>query len=257
MDLIKLCPIWKFISAGALLALALAPVGIVSRPARAAASRNLLVNGDFVHGSGNLVDGWHTDAWIVIPGTTDYSWIAPHNGQPGELEVSTRRDNDARWVQRVSLAEGWYYISVEARTEKVLPFMIGANLSVLDDGVRSADLKGTKDWQRLGLYLKVPDGGADIDVALRLGGFMNLSRGAAFFRHASTVKVAAPPAGALFVYDLGQIRKQETTGPIGRPWTLVAAFLLLIAVATVGWCLFAEPRAAALRVDIERENTPR
>lgn len=238
----KLCPIWNLIAAGALLALALVPVGVIPGSARAAANRNLLVNGDFAHRSGNSVEGWRTDAWVLIPGTTDYSWIAPHNGQPGELEVYTRRDNDARWFQQIYLVPGWYYISVEARTEKVLPFMIGANLSVLDDGIRSGDLKGTKDWQRLGLYLKVPDGGADIEVALRLGGYMNLSRGAAFFRNASTVKVGAPSAGTLFVYDLGQIRRQETTGPIGRPWTLVATFLLLIAVAAVGWCLFAEPK---------------
>ena len=236
----KLCPIWNRLAAGTLLALALVPVAVISGPARAAGNRNLLVNGDFAHGSGKSVEGWRTDAWVLIPGTTDYNWIAPHNGQPGELEVFTRGDNDARWLQQIYLAPGWYYISVEARTEKVLPFMIGANLSVLDDGIRSGDLKGTKDWQRLGLYLKVPDGGAEIEVALRLGGYMNLSRGAAFFRNASTVKVGAPSAGTLFVYDLGQIRNQETAGPIGRPWTLVAAFLLLIAVATVGWCLFAE-----------------
>jgi hypothetical protein len=243
----KLCWIRNLIAAGALLALALVQVGVISGPARADANPNLLVNGDFAHGSGKSVEGWRTDAWVLIPGTTDYSWIAPHNGQPGELEVFTRHDNDARWLQKVYLAPGWYFISVEARTEKVLPFMIGANLSVLDNGIRSGDLKGTKDWQRLGLYLKVPEGGADLDVALRLGGFMNLSRGAAFFRNASILKVATPSAGAPFVYDLGQIRGQETAGPIGRPWTLVAAFLLLIAAATVGWRLFAEPngRSAA------------
>jgi hypothetical protein len=253
LDLMRLRPIWRFIAAGRLLALALVPVCISFGSARAAANRNLLANGDFAHGSGNSVDGWRTDAWILIPGTTDYSWITPHNGKPGELDVFTHRDNDARWIQPVKLVPGWYYISVEARTDKVLPFMIGANLSVLDDGIRSADLKGTKDWQRLSLYLKVPEGGADIDVALRLGGFMNLSRGAAFFRNASIVKVAGPPAGALFIYDLGRIRSQETTGPIGRPWTLVAVFLLLIAVGTVGWRMFGEPRAAVARVDSMRD----
>ena len=238
------------------LALAIALVWIAAAPAHADVTRNLLVNGDFTRGSGDSVDGWRTDAWILTPGTTDYSRIPPHDGQPAELKVFTHRDNDARWAQPLSLGPGWYYISAEARTEDVLTFMVGANVSVLEDGIKSEDLKGTRAWQRIGLYLKIPARGADIDVALRLGGYMNLSRGAAFFRNASVIKVAAPPAGAPYVYDLGEIRKNETIGPIGSPWTLVATFILFIAVAGLGWRMLGESETS-VRADVKWEKAPR
>ena len=224
--------------------------------AHADVARNLLVNGDFTHGSGDSVDGWRTDAWILTPGTTDYSRIPPHDGQPAQLKVFTHRDNDARWAQSVSLGPGWYYISAETRTDDVLTFMVGANVSVLEDGIKSEDLRGTTSWQRIGLYIKIPARGADIDIALRLGGYMNLSRGAAFFRNASVIKLAAPPPGASYVYDLGEIRKQETTGPIGSPWTLAATFILFMAVAALGWRMLGEPEAA-VRADVKWEKAPR
>jgi hypothetical protein len=253
----------ELVLAAALLALPLELAPVCAGAAAANAdvardvARNLLVNGDFTHGSGDSVDGWRIDAWILTPGTTDYSRIPAQDGQPAELKVFTHRDNDARWAQPLSLGPGWYYISAEARTEDVLTFMVGANVSVLEDGIKSEDLKGTRGWQRLGLYLKIPARGADIDVALRLGGYMNLSRGAAFFRNASVIKVAAPPAGAPYVYDLGEIRKNETTGPIGSTWTLVATFFLFIAVAAIGWRMLGETQAAAVRAELKRDNAPR
>src|SRR5260370_35066970 len=131
-------------------------------------TRSLLVNGDFPRGSGDSVDGWRIDPWILTPGTTDYSRIPPHDGEPAELKVFTHRDNDARWAQPLSLGPGWYYISAEARTEGVLTFMVGANVSVLEDGIKSEDLKGTRGWHRLGRYIKIPAPGADIDVSMAL-----------------------------------------------------------------------------------------
>ena len=44
-----------------------------------------------------------------------------------------------------------------------------------------------------------------------------------------------------YVFDLDAIRKQETTGPIGRPWTLAATLILLAAVAALGWSLLSQP----------------
>jgi hypothetical protein len=204
------------------------------------ASGNLLNNGDFVRGSGDSVDGWRTDAWILSPGATKYEWIAPHHGEPAELEVSSLRDNDARWVQGLNLGPGWYRISVEARTLNVLPFFTGATVSVLEDGIMSEDLRGSRNWTPLGFYLRVGKHGADVDVALRLGGYMNLTRGQVWFRHARVIKVAGPPQAGR-VFDLDAIRKTEVTGPIGRPWTLVATFLALGSMAVIGWRMMAEP----------------
>jgi hypothetical protein len=206
---------------------------------------NLLNNGDFARGSGDSCDGWRTDGWILSPGSTSYSWIAPADGHPGQLEVHNLHDNDARWSQPLSLSAGWYHMSVWARTEDVLPYFTGANISVLEDTIVSADLRGSQPWQKLDLYLKVPRYGADVEVALRLGGYANLTRGKAFFRDARVERVDAPPAGATHVYDLGAIRKAENPGPIGKRWTLYATFFVLAVAAVVGWRLFMlDPPAA-------------
>jgi hypothetical protein len=207
-----------------------------------AASVNLLNNGDFTHGSGSSCDGWRVDAWILAPTATEFIWIRPVGKEPGELEVDTHHDNDARWEQTVALDPGWYYFSVEARTEKILPFFIGATISVLEDSIMSADLKRTNGWTKLGFYLRVGPKGGDVDVALRIGGFMNLNRGKAFFRHASVVQVSGPPPGEKHVFDLEQIRKDEVVGPIGQTWSLVATFIGFILIAIFGWTLFSEDR---------------
>jgi hypothetical protein len=225
----------------------------IMRPMTARAGDNLLHNGDFKVGSGDSTDGWQNDAWIQSPGTTDYHWIRPAGGQPGEVELFTHKDNDARWKQPVTLTPGWYTVSVEARTEKVLPFFTGVSISTLDNGVMSADLRGDNDWKRLQFYLKVGPRGADVDVCLRLGGYMNLTRGRAFFRDAQVVKIEAPPAGADHVYDLDAMRKAQFSGPIGSPWSLAVTFVTLLTLAGLGWWLLGEP--AALLVQAEQSFT--
>jgi hypothetical protein len=210
----------------------------------AAAEKNLLHNGDFTTGSGDSVDGWRTDAWILTPGVTDYRWVPPGKNTPAELEVYNHHDNDARWSQPLNLSPGWYRMSVEVRTHAVLPFFTGASISVLEDSIMSADIRGDSGWQPLSLYLKIGRYGADVDVALRVGGYMNLTRGEAFFRHAVVVRVPAPPPGAEHVFDLTAIRQKEAPGPIGKPWTLVATYLLLVLLTFAGWRLMISPAAA-------------
>src|SRR5207248_4181229 len=134
-------------------------------------------------------------------------WLPPHDDEPGEVVVFARRDNDARWVQSLSLGPGWYHISVDARTRGVLPFFTGASVSVLEDGIMSEDLRGDTGWKRIGFYLRIGPHGADVEVALRVGGYMNLTRGEAIFRHPSVVRIARLPPDARPVFDLDAIRK--------------------------------------------------
>lgn len=228
-------------------------LAIMAAAVPAHANGNLLNNGDFVRGSGESVDGWRTDAWVLNAGTTEYKWIAPHQGEPAEVEISSLRDNDARWVQGLSLGPGWYHISVEARTRNVLPFFTGASISVLEDGIISEDLRGEHDWTPLGFYLRVGKHGADIDVALRLGGYMNLTRGQAWFRHTRVVKVAGPPAASR-VFNLDAIRKTEATGPLGRPWSLVATFMALGSMTVIGWRMMTAPPVQQQRAERVRHH---
>ncbi len=201
------------------------------------AGGNLLANADFSRGAGKSPDDWRTAGWKEAPSVTGYDWLHSQGSEP-ELVITNFQPNDARWVQSLSLGPGWYYVSVEARTEQVPSNEAGATISLDEDGVNSPDLRGTADWQRLGFYLKVGKHGADIDVALRLGNFGSLNTGRALFRKPSVAKVAAPPAGATPVFDLVAVRRGEAAPPIGRQWTLIATFVLLALLAAAGWYLY-------------------
>ncbi|HVB80237.1 MAG TPA: hypothetical protein VNE82_09890 [Candidatus Binataceae bacterium] len=203
----------------------------------APAGRNLLSNGDFAHGSGKSPDDWRTGGWNESPSVTSYDWLHSAGSEP-ELIVNNLQPNDARWLQTLTLGPGWYYIGAEVRTEDVAPNAAGAYVSLDEGDINSPDLHGAAGWGRLGLYLKVGTHGADVDVALRLGGFGSLNTGRAFFRSARVVKLDALPANAAPVFDLSAVRRSLVAPPVGRPWTLVAAFVLLAVMAVVGWRVY-------------------
>jgi len=201
------------------------------------AGRNLLSNGDFALGSGKSPDHWRTGGWNEAPTVTSYDWLHAAGSEP-ELVVANLQPNDARWLQTLTLRPGWYYIGAEARTEDVPSAAAGASVSLDEDSINSPDLHGAADWQRLGLYLKVGAHGADVDVALRLGGFGSLNTGRAYFRNARVVKLDALPAQAAPVFDLSAVRRSLVAPPVGKPWTLVAVFVLLTILAAIGWNVY-------------------
>jgi len=208
---------------------------------------NLLANGTFAVGAGNAPDDWRTEAWISTPSATTYRWIPPAAGGPGEVEVQNLQGNDSRWAQTITLPPGWYYFSVEARAEGVGANLAGVSISLLEDGITSPDLHGTADWRRIGFYLKVRGAGADVEVALRVGGFSALNTGTGYFRNATVVAVDGPPANASAsaIFDLAEIRKAALPTPIGHPWTLVLTFIWLLGLAFFGWRLYSDPAKAA------------
>jgi len=138
----------------------------------------------------------------------------------------------------MTLQAGWYYVGAEVRTEQVPNGSAGASISLDEDSMNSADLHGSAGWQRLGLYLKVGAHGADVDVALRLGGFGSLNTGRAFFRNATVIKLDALPASAAPVFDLQAVRRSQIAPPIGKPWTLPATLALLAILAIAGWYIY-------------------
>ncbi|HVA81876.1 MAG TPA: hypothetical protein VNF29_13195 [Candidatus Binataceae bacterium] len=233
----------------------------LAAPAVARAAANLLLNGDLSKGSESQPDHWRTEAWLNDPAAFAYDWTHPAGGAPGQLKVAALKPNDARWMQSLTLAPGWYHISAEVRTVNVGTQATGATVSIMEDGVMSADVRGNTGWQPVGFYLKVGGQGADVNVALRLGGFGSLNSGTAYFRNARAERIAAPPAGASQVYDLAAIRKAAEPVPAGQPITLLAVFVILGVVAAYGWWMFgveeplrpaAGPNRAARRAEARR-----
>ena len=209
-------------------------------PRHARAANNLLQNGDFAKGSEDQPDEWRTEAWINKPDAFVCHWHPPQNGAPGELEVDNLQANDGRWMQPLSLGPGWYQLSVDIRTENVGTKEDGASISIMEDGIMSPEIRGTTGWQRVSLYLKVTGKGADVDVALRVGGFASLNAGRAFFRNATLVAIDAPPPHAAPTFDLSSIRQEAAPVPLGKPWSMVLTFAVLIAIACLGWFLYGD-----------------
>lgn len=218
-------------------------IGLVSLPVHAESSRNLLPNGDFGKGSGDQPDEWRTEAWINKPDAFQATWIHPENG-PRELEINNMQANDARWEQSLSLTPGWYELSADIRAEGIGPNETGATMSVMEDGIMSAEVRDPT-FQHVSIYLRVGGTGADIDVALRVGGYGSLNVGRGFFRNAQLVKIDALPRDAQHVFDLAAIRQQATPIPKGSTISLVLTFVALAAAAWVGWRLFGEGRVFA------------
>ena len=209
-------------------------------PCHARAANNLLQNGNFAKGSEDQPDEWRTEAWINKPEAFVCHWHPPQNGNPGELEVDNLQANDGRWMQPLSLGPGWYQLSADIRTENVGTKEDGASISIMEDGIMSPEIRGTAGWQHVSLYLKVGGKGADVDVALRVGGFASLNTGRAFFRNATLVAIDAPPPNAAPTFDLMSIRQEAAPVPLGSHWSLVLTFAMLIAIACAGWFLFGD-----------------
>ena len=212
---------------------------LIALTSQAGAAQNLLVNGDFAKGSEDQPDNWRTEAWINKPEGFVTHWHHPGT-DPGEMEVNNLQANDGRWMQPLQLAPGWYQMSVDIRTENVGAKESGASISVMEDGIMSPEVKGTSGWQHEALYLKVGGHGADIDVALRVGGFGSLNTGRAFFKNARVEKIDAPPPNAAPTYDLMAIRKAGEPVPSGSWWSMVLTFVMLATIAIVGWGMFVD-----------------
>jgi dolichyl-phosphate-mannose-protein mannosyltransferase len=219
----------------------------------ARAGQELLHNADLSKGSENQPDDWRTEAWVNEPSAVSFNWTHPPKGGPGELEVNALKPDDARWMQSLSLTPGWYYVSAEIRTEDIGADKSGATISVMEDGIMSPEVKGTSNWTRVGFYLRVGKKGADVQVALRVGGFGSLNTGRAFYRNASATPIDAPPANAQPVYDIEKIRQAAQPVPIGKPYSLVLTYLLLIAIAYGGWYMFAMEPPKVSRAEARRE----
>lgn len=99
------------------------------------------------------------------------------------LKIVNRRNNDSFYFQKVKIIGGHLYkISSWVRTENVHgKGGIGAYLCVKDTQIRSPDVKGTKQWKKIQLYVKSKKYQDDLSLACRLGGEGHKILGAAWF----------------------------------------------------------------------------
>ena len=163
------------------LLLSIFPVCAATQAALASDSKDLVINGDLTRGTGTMPDAWKSDSWLTGPGISSFAWHRTAHG--GELTIINHQPNDARWVQHLHLAPGWYRFTAEVRATKVGGDHLGASIAVIQGWVSSADLRGNQDWQSLEFYLHVGGAGADVELACRLGGFSNENIGEAVGAH--------------------------------------------------------------------------
>ena len=198
-----------------------------------AIAQNLLRNGDFSEGSGNLPSYWYSRDWIDLP-TTTFKWIPPSSGEPGMVVIQNQVENLASWNQLVRLDPGWYYVGAEVRSscEGETRLLYGALVTLADWGIVSNDLKPSEDWQDLAFYVEVGSGGAQVRVQLQLACFPGFRKGLARFRGASVVKVDSPPPGAKkFHLDESRVRFG------GRRWSIVLLLVSLTIAGAAGWII--------------------
>ncbi len=176
-------------------------------PASAADNYNLLFNPDLTGGTGGTPDYWHSEAFVHSH--TGFTWILDQ--WTGQLEISNAQPNDAGWGYDLHLDPGWYHFTANIRTKNVpdTPNTAGAALCVMEDAPRTLDLRGnpafgsppspcsqqvrgTTDWQPVGIYVKAGGGGVDGMLTCRLGGFSAMNTGEAFWKDISAVQVEGP-----------------------------------------------------------------
>ncbi len=199
-----------------------------SAPAAAAAATNALQqpvqNGLLVRGFGDKPLGWRSEAWSSELGTS-FGWN--HEGvAPGVLLVRNPKPNDARWVQSVPVQpERWYGISGFVRARKVIGEGMGASLSTLTGYQHSREIRGEDSgWQAVSLFVRTGPGQHGLDVTCRLGTYGRIASGEASCTGVEVVEVAAPPAGAAFVYSEAQ--SKPATGGLPAATAMLALLVL-------------------------------
>lgn len=132
---------------------------------------------------GTYEQPWSPNAWRQ--GSRFRVAMEGRRGGDLSLAILSPEPNDARWLQRVSVAPhtpylltGWVRTEDVSRSEE--PAQLGAHLAIFGRAEHSEALFGTQGWTMLSLRF---DSGADTSVliACRLGTFGGTVRGKAWF----------------------------------------------------------------------------
>lgn len=187
-------------------------------------SGNLLSNGDFASGD----EGWYTDAYITMPGYTDFEV------NDGVATITNHALNDARFAQTVSVQpDSLYclrgYIRADASDG------LGANLSIEDVYVFSECVYDTEgEWQEVRLYGRTGESQRSVTIFARLGGYSGEAIGTASFKDITLEQVSSVPDGygALMWAREAATVSDDTADESAAAWP----YLLLIGAAYVLVC---------------------
>ena len=199
-------------------------------------AENMVVNGDLSKGAGNTPTEWRTDKWDAAADATEFIWISPEKGEPGQASIHNKKPNDARFVQDLRVKEQtWYHIQGKIRTEGVGQGAIGAYLSLMEGFQNSEDVKGSKsEWQPVEMWVKTEKWQDRLQLALRLGGYSSLNTGQAWFSDITAEPVSGPAPNAKQVYQPAD--RGGGIAPLGL-WALI----LVLSLITAGLWYYLRP----------------
>ncbi|MBQ8110905.1 MAG: hypothetical protein IJ124_12170, partial [Clostridia bacterium] len=162
---------------------------------------NILQNGDFSAGDGDLPDGWRREMWLTDIGVSRLTVDA--DGYEGDcITVENVDANDARFAQTVRVEPDTIYrFSGMLRAEGCDEDGYGATLSVEDVFVYSDGLYDTQgEWRYAEVYGRTGPDQTQLTVFARVGGYGSLSRGRASFDNLALTALDAAPEDAI-VYE--------------------------------------------------------
>jgi hypothetical protein len=215
--------------------------------ASSAAPDELLQNGSLKEANAAGPTGWRHAAFFSDPKVTHFDWYVDNSGV-GVLKITNIKENDARWVQDLPVAPStWYHVVGWARADNSAPPQaLGARLSVSPNGYESADLRGTKPWQRLEFWMKTGADQESMELQCRLGGNSAMAAGIAYFKEISVTQQAPPSTAPARLVFSGTTEARQS-GPPGAPGQRKVLVWLFSVILTAGVILllwrFALPSA--------------
>jgi hypothetical protein len=164
-----------------------------------------------------------------------------NDSQVGIITITSNQPNDARWTQNVPVSPStWYRISGWVKTENVGDKAMGAYLSVMNTFNNTAELRGTQDWQQVGMWVKTSGLETTLPIACRLGGYGSLNTGTASCTGISVEAAGSPLRDEPFVYG-GTATEASGQRPL---FVQAIAALVAVGIALLLWRYLMPPSAS-------------
>lgn len=163
---------------------------------------NLAVNESFEDtdaGTG-LPLGWSTDAWLQGADDTAFT-VETEGAKSGRncVRIVNNVANDARFIQTIEVEpDALYRLSAYIKASGVPEDGVGASFGVMDMQGSLLDIDETfGKWQKFEFYGRTGKDQTQMTVALRLGGYGNVTTGSAWFDEVRVEPVGELPEGVV------------------------------------------------------------